>query len=656
VAATVLAGSAVGVAALATPASAYPASTVSLEGHGWGPGSGMGQWGALGYALGGAGYQAILDHFYGGTAPAGLSAAQEATQVRVALTENDGNTVIVTSGSPFRVNGTSIAVAAGQAVLMSPAGGSWDVAVGPGCGGPWTTEATGVSDPTAVPVTDPGLGDPSTAQQALQLCQVGGNLTVRGSIEALYNSDMAPRTVNTLPLEQYVSGVVPNESPSGWGTLRPAGPQGQPWGFQELEAQAVAVRSYVMAGLGSYGGYADTCDLDCQTYRGTLNESALSDLAVTDTLGQVMEFPGDRVAATQYSASTGGYTGGGTFPAVPDSGDAVCVPGACNPNHTWTASVPVSTIDAAWPQLGTLESIVITGRNGDGEWGGRVTAMTLDGTARDVSMSGSQFAGAVGLKSDWFTTNTTLAAPTVGMAATADGKGYWLTASDGGVADFGDAAFEGSATGSPLSRPVVGMAPTPGGGGYWLAASDGGVFSYGDAHFYGSTGNLVLNRPVVGMAATPDGKGYWEVASDGGIFAFGDAHFYGSTGSLVLNKPVVGMAATGDGKGYWMVASDGGVFAFGDASFQGSMGGTVLNKPVVGMATSSGGGYRLVASDGGVFDFGNASFYGSTGSIVLNQPVVGMATTSDGRGYWMVAADGGIFAFGDAAFYGSAAG
>jgi hypothetical protein len=99
VAATVLAGSAVGVAALATPASAYPASTVSLEGHGWGPGSGMGQWGALGYALGGAGYQAILDHFYGGTAPAGLSAAQEATQVRVALTENDGNTVIVTSGS-----------------------------------------------------------------------------------------------------------------------------------------------------------------------------------------------------------------------------------------------------------------------------------------------------------------------------------------------------------------------------------------------------------------------------------------------------------------------------------------------------------------------------------------------------------------------------
>ena len=27
------------------------------------------------------------------------------------------------------------------------------------------------------------------------------------------------------------------------------------WGFQELEAQAVAVRSYVLADLGGYGGY-----------------------------------------------------------------------------------------------------------------------------------------------------------------------------------------------------------------------------------------------------------------------------------------------------------------------------------------------------------------------------------------------------------------
>jgi SpoIID/LytB domain protein len=661
-----LAGTAVGVLAFPVPASAYPAASVSFEGHGYGPGDGMGQWGALGDALAGTGYSSILDHFYGGTTLAGLSSGQEATQVRVAVTENDDNTVIVTSHSPFSVQYTlpggatgSISVGGGQAVLMSPVAGAWDVASGPSCGGPWADPPTrtGVTNPTAVPSANPGLGDPNTATQALQLCQIGGNLTVRGSIEATLNSDGSPRTVNIVPLEQYVSGVVPNESPAGWGVLGGSGPQAQAWGFQELEAQAVAARSYVMAGLGSYGGYADTCDLDCQTYRGTLNESAITDLAVTDTMGQVMEFPGGKVAATQYSASTGGYTAPGAFPAVPDSGDSVCVPGACNTNHTWTASVPVSTVDAEWPQLGTLESISITGRNGDGEWGGRVTTMTLIGTDQNVSLTGDEFAGAVGLKSDWFTTNTTLGAPAVGMAATPSSDGYWLTAANGGIADFGDATFEGSADTLALARPVVGMAATTDGGGYWLAASDGGVFSYGDAAFHGSAGNLVLNKPVVGMAATPDGRGYWLVASDGGVFSYGEAEFHGSTGNLVLNKPVVGMAATPDGGGYWLVASDGGVFAFGDATFHGSMGGQPLNQPVVGMAaTPDGHGYWLVAADGGIFSFGDAGFHGSTGSLTLVKPVVGMASSRGGQGYWLVAADGGIFSFGDATFHGSAAG
>jgi hypothetical protein len=74
--------------------------------------------------------------------------------------------------------------------------------------------------------------------------------------------------------------------------------------------------------------------------------------------------------------------------------------------------------------------------------------------------------------------------------------------------------------------------------------ADGGIFDYGNAGFFGSAGSLRLNKPVVGMAAAPDAGGYWLVASDGGIFNYGDAHFYGSTGSLVLNKPIVGMSST----------------------------------------------------------------------------------------------------------------
>ena len=35
--------------------------------------------------------------------------------------------------------------------------------------------------------------------------------------------------------------------------------------------------------------------------------------------------------------------------------------------------------------------------------------------------------------------------------------------------------------GKPLNTPIVGMAATPDGGGYWLVASDGGIFSFGDA-------------------------------------------------------------------------------------------------------------------------------------------------------------------------------
>jgi len=227
-------------------------------------------------------------------------------------------------------------------------------------------------------------------------------------------------------------------------------------------------------------------------------------------------------------------------------------------------------------------------------------------------------------------------APIVGMAATEDGAGYWLVAADGGVFNYGDARFFGSAGSLRLNASIVGLAATPDGGGYWLVARDGGVFNYGDAPFFGSAGSLSLNAPVVGLAATRDGGGYWLVAADGGIFSYGDARFLGSTGGTPLNAPVVGLAASPGGRGYWLAAADGGIFNYGDAGFFGSAGSLRLDAPIVGLAaTPGGGGYWLAARDGGILTYGDAPYAGSLGGTALPAPVVGMAAASGGSGYWL---------------------
>ena len=141
-----------------------------------------------------------------------------------------------------------------------------------------------------------------------------------------------------------------------------AGPQGMDWGFQELEAQAVAVRSYVLANLGGYGGYADTCDLTCQTYRGTEYETATSIAAADDTAGQVMIMPNGSVATTEYSSSTGGYTSSANqqspFTAVPDDGDAGArarrLQRQPSMDHDLGPGHLRGRVQAAWPQIGTF--------------------------------------------------------------------------------------------------------------------------------------------------------------------------------------------------------------------------------------------------------------------------------------------------------------
>ncbi len=72
-------------------------------------------------------------------------------------------------------------------------------------------------------------------------------------------------------------------------------------------------------------------------------------------------------------------------------------------------------------------------------------------------------------------------------------------ASDGGIFSFGDASFHGSTGNIHLNRPIVGMAASADGGGYWLVASDGGVFSFGDAPYEGSMASVALTAPVMAV-------------------------------------------------------------------------------------------------------------------------------------------------------------
>jgi len=586
----------------------------------------------------------------------------DATNVRIDMTENDGLDVIVAGASGGSVSAPGVPSAA--AVRFQQSGsGTWNVETGGGCAGPWSAPVlTNQTNPTASPVG--GL---------LTLCVATGSPTVHGTFTAMYNSLGQARSVNTLGLEQYVADTVPGESPSSWATLGGAGPQGMDWGFQELEAQAVAVRSYVLANLGGYGGYADTCDLTCQTYRGTQYETPTSTAAANDTAGQVMVMPNGEVATTEYSASTGGYTSSANqqspFTPVPDDGDAVTAGGG-NPNHTWSTSVSYTAMQNAWPQIGTFTGFggatSDPGHPSDATYG-RVDTITLDGTSNGspttLTIPGTEFYVDLGLKSDLFSVTGTN-----GSSATIIGQGWghgigmgqWGALGYAIGQDNGDgnwtyqqivSHYYGPATlqSLPGGTTLVGEQRSGGVGGYWINASDGGVFSFGNAQFYGSTGGMRLNQPVVAMASTHNAAGYWEVASDGGVFSFGSASFYGSTGSIRLNKPMVGMAVTPDGGGYWLVASDGGIFAYGDAQFYGSTGSLKLNRPVIGMVpTHDGRGYWLIASDGGLFAFGDAGFYGSLGSSPPSTPIVGVAPSPDGGGYWLLESSGTPHAFGDA--------
>src|SRR5262249_20662546 len=100
--------------------------------------------------------------------------------------------------------------------------------------------------------------------------------------------------VNGLPLDTYLRGVVPSESPSHWP-------------LAALEAQAVAARSYAMAELRPTSWYDLVPTTANQVYGGVAAERPRSDHAGFATLGQGLTWDG-QVAPAYYSSSSGRRT------------------------------------------------------------------------------------------------------------------------------------------------------------------------------------------------------------------------------------------------------------------------------------------------------------------------------------------------------------
>ena len=624
-------------------ARAYPTANVIFEGHGWGHGRGMGQYGALGYAVNhGWDWQRILKHYYSNTNDAGIPEG-DGLGLFVRVSRLDNRDLIVLDPTGANAGATGFTGRRKAFLIQRSAAGQFSVRGGDSCAGPW-----GPAVLVNGRVTVSSFGPSDGVSTKLETCEAVGNRVYRGDLVA-FDSGGA-RTANGTLFRWYLRGVVPAESPAGWGTL------GGGAGMNALRAQSVAARSYTYARFKSPRVFPDICDTEqCQVYYGvgiwnaghtafTSKEATTTNNAIDQTAGRIRRMMSDnRVASTEFSSSTGGRTAGGNFPSVVDDGDSI----SSNPNHNWRKEVPVSTVQSKYPSIGTLHGISVTERSTfDGV---RAKTVVLRGSSGSVTVTGDALRIALGLKSSWFN---------VVGSASGGLNGYWVLASDGGIFSFGKAVYHGSMTGQPLNKPIVAMAATPTGNGYWLVASDGGIFSYGDAVFHGSTGGIALVKPIVGITPTPSGKGYWLVASDGGIFSFGDAagRFYGSMGGKPLNKPIVGMTRTSTGNGYWMVASDGGIFSFGDAAnrFYGSTGGMALARPIIGMqALPNDSGYWLFGQDGGIFAF-NAPYYGSLPERQIVGTAVGVRRTATGKGYEIAMSNGDVEPFGDAPDFGDA--
>lgn len=365
----------------------------TFVGHGYGHGRGMGQYGAYGYAVNfGWTYGGILARYYGGTT---LATNAGNPTLTVELTRVIGGDTIVT-GSGLAING--VAVGAPAALIHRTGSGTFQAYAAPGCGGQWTPWGGVLGSGLTISTS----GDQSSLSNLVVVCEPSKSTGYRGTLKVVEGAGQQ-YVLNVVGAQDYLRGVVPRESPASWGYA------GGGRGMEALKAQAVAARSYALGSAPRSPSGASTCDSQsCQVYGGAFEqpyggtfktlEEVNSNASVQATSGQVMRAANGSIARTEFSSSTGGWTAGGTFPAVEDAGDAT----PNNPNHTWSTSISLAAVAAA---LGTgqIRSIAVTQRNGLGADGGRAMAVSVTEVGgRTTSFSGDTVRLKLGLKSNWF--------------------------------------------------------------------------------------------------------------------------------------------------------------------------------------------------------------------------------------------------------------
>lgn len=383
-----------------------------ITGGGYGHGVGMSQYGAQGAALKGLTHDQILAFYYPGTqlVQGGL------TTIRVGITVDSDGVLAVSAraGLSVTIQGATSALPTGRTQWRVRATGTTaSTCLVEGYDGKaWTAYRT-----TATPCPVSFSSSEGTVDVLLPS---GERRVLRGAVAAVHTGSTKLATVNTLPTQSYLRGVVPSEMPPSWHR-------------EALEAQAVAARTY--ASRRSNGtSYYDTCDTTaCQVYRGagkrnsdgsvTSYEYAAVDAAITATNGQVLTFRFSdgvtRLATTMYSSSNGGYStaagNGHTYmPAKADSYDGVSI----NKRHSWSAQLPVSALESRFG-IARVERVQILARTGSGSWGGRVTSVLVEGYTSDGSYVSASTTGngivsarpwpanSTGLSSNYFTIGTT---------------------------------------------------------------------------------------------------------------------------------------------------------------------------------------------------------------------------------------------------------